>query len=173
MSRRKGRRQRVAFHLHEARKPSAIPNYFVLVEVKASTARGGTSRSHISSIMPARLADRVWWTNFQSSLKNIYVRLSGQISVHNALKYGTKPIRYVTLHFRDRRCAASLPHKNCAAQSTVNRRPFRYDFHGGANAIRYGINTAYGLMSLVWKQSERWSIISLSYILTSLSDTKN
>ena len=58
---------------------------------------------------------------FQSSLLNIYFRLSGSgprsylftsstghIGVHTALKYGTKPIGYMTVHFRDRRGAGAI-----------------------------------------------------------------
>ena len=39
--------------------------------------RGGTSRSHTSNLVLARLAERVWCAKFQSSLLNIYFRLSG------------------------------------------------------------------------------------------------
>ena len=34
-------------------------------------------------------------------------------------KYGTKPIRYVMLHDRDRRSAASLRHRNRAATTLL------------------------------------------------------
>ena len=53
------------------------------------------------------------------------------------------PIRYVTLHFRDRRGAASLRHGNRAATTVLcaNRSPIRYGFRGGAKAIRYSVNT--------------------------------
>ena len=37
-----------------------------------------------------------------------------------AAKYGTEFIRYGTLHFRDRRGAASLRHRNCAAYNRSN-----------------------------------------------------
>ena len=39
----------------------------------------------------------------------------GRIGDNTAPKYGTKPIRYVTLHFRDWRGAASLRYRNRAA----------------------------------------------------------
>ena len=65
---------------------------------------------------------------FQSSLLN-YFLLSGfqlsllyatdRISEHTAPKYGTKPIRYVTLRFRDRCGAASLCHRNRAATTVL------------------------------------------------------
>jgi len=69
----------------------------------------------------------------QSSLLNIYLHLSGssprsclftsstgQIGVHTALKYGTKPIGYMTLHFRDQRGAASLIlHRNRASTTFI------------------------------------------------------
>ena len=65
---------------------------------------------------------------FQSSPLN-YFLLSGfqlsllyatdRISEHTAPKYGTKPIRYVTLRFRDRCGAASLCHRNRAATTVL------------------------------------------------------
>ena len=45
--------------------------------VWTATALGSTSRSHISNILLARLAQRAWCTKFHSSLLNIYFRLSG------------------------------------------------------------------------------------------------
>ena len=58
---------------------------------------------------------------------------------------GTKPIRYVTLHFRDRRGAArrgaTLFRYRYRAEITqfllVNRSPIRYGFRADARAIRY------------------------------------
>ena len=47
-------------------------------------------------------------------------------------KYGTESIRYGTLHFRDRRGAASIRHRNRAATIVlmcVNRHSIRYDFN--------------------------------------------
>lgn len=44
--------------------------------------RGGAGRrvqevhTHLTCILPARLAERVWFTKFQSSLLNVYFRLS-------------------------------------------------------------------------------------------------
>ena len=67
----------------------------------------GTSRSHTSKIVPERSVERVWWTRSQSSVDSSprsYLSTSAtvRISVHTALKSGTEPIRYMTLHFRDR-----------------------------------------------------------------------
>ena len=42
----------------------------------------------------------------------LFTSATGRISVHTAPKYATKPIRFVTLHFRDRHGAASLRHRN-------------------------------------------------------------
>lgn len=39
--------------------------------------RNGTSRSHTSNIAPEWFAKRGWWTKSQTSLLNIYFRLSG------------------------------------------------------------------------------------------------
>lgn len=51
-----------------------------------------------------------------------------------------RPIRYVTLHLRNRREAASLRYRNGAATSVrvwTELSPNHYDFHGGVNAIWY------------------------------------
>ena len=54
-------------------------------------------------------------------------------------KYGTKPIRYVMLHDRDRRRVSSLRRRNRAATTRlgVNRHPIQYDFLGGPKSIWY------------------------------------
>ena len=64
-----------------------------------------------------------------------------QKGVHTALKCDTEPIRYVTLHLRDRRGAASLRYRN-RAKNTVNRSPIRYDFRAGAKGMRYSVKIA-------------------------------
>ena len=48
-----------------------------------------------------------------------FTSATGQIGIHTAPKYGTKPIRYVMLHFRYRRGAASLRHRNRAATTAL------------------------------------------------------
>ena len=68
--------------------------------VRTALARGSTSRSHTSNMVLAQLAERVWWTKFQSSLLNIYFRLS-EFQASLLLIYFRnvkKTIRYVTLH---------------------------------------------------------------------------
>ena len=76
--------------------------------------------SHTSNIAPARLAERVWCTKFASVSSNPrFTSATGRIGVHTAPKYGTKPIRYVTLHFRERRGAASLRRRNRAATTVL------------------------------------------------------
>ena len=64
-----------------------------------------------------------------------------QIRVQTAPKCCTEPLRYVTLHFRDRRGAASLRYRN-RAQITVlcEQKPYiRYGFRAGARAIPFGL----------------------------------
>ena len=48
---------------------------------------------------------------------------TGWVGIHTAPRYGTNPVRYKTLHFRNRRGAASLRHWNRAPQPflCVNR----------------------------------------------------
>ena len=94
------------------------------------------------NIVMARLAERVWCTKFKCSLPNqiltsasvgssprsyLFTSAMVRIPVHTAPKYGTKPIRYVTLHFQDRRGPAWLRRSN---------RPFyRYDGHIESRSI--------------------------------------
>ena len=90
-----------------------------LATVWTATVQTWTSRSHTSKILPERLVERVWGTTSQSSVDSssrAYLSTSAtvRISVHTALKSGTEPIRYMTLHFRDRRGEASLRYKNRA-----------------------------------------------------------
>ena len=47
----------------------------------------------------------------------LFTSATGRIGVHTTPKYGKKPIRYVTLYFRDRLGAASLWHRNCSTTS--------------------------------------------------------
>ena len=49
------------------------------------------------------------------------------------------PIRYVTLHFRDRRCAASLRYRN---RAEITEARFRYGFRAGAKSVRWTVNIA-------------------------------
>ena len=64
----------------------------------------------------------VWFIKFRFLLLNIDFSFSGfqartlftfatvRIGVYTALKCGTEPIRYVTLHFRDSRRLRVVPH---------------------------------------------------------------
>ena len=45
----------------------------------------------------------------------LFTSATGRIGFHTVSKYGIKPIQCVTLHFRDRRGAASVHHRNRAA----------------------------------------------------------
>ena len=68
----------------------------------------------------------LYWIGFMLS----YEKLSG-IMIWT-------PIRYVTLHLRNRPGAASLRYRNGAATSVrvwTELSPMQYDFHGGVNAI--------------------------------------
>ena len=82
--------------------------------------------SHTLKIVLERLAEMVWFIKFHFLLLSIYFPFSGfqarslftfatvRIGVYTAQKCGTEPIRYVTLHFRDRRGPASIGHRNRA-----------------------------------------------------------
>ena len=72
----------------------------------------------------------------------LFTSARGRIGFHTPSKYGTKPPRYVTLHFRDRRGFAPSDIAPKSSSLSVNRRPIRYDFCGGAKAIRYSVEVA-------------------------------
>ena len=127
-------------------KPSGI--------VWTARAQDGTSRSHTSNIVPRRLAERVWWTKFQSPLLNICSRLSGfqssllliyfrdgpnRCSLHQSMAQNLSDMWRCTFEI-GRPGAASPRHRNRAATQPflcVNRRPFWHDFGGGAKSVRY------------------------------------
>ena len=108
-------------------------------------SRDGTRRSHTSNIVPARLAESVWCTslNFRpyswiftfvsvgsSPRSYLHTSATGRLGVHTAPKYDAKPIKYVPLHFWDRRDAASLRHRNCSATTVFvcERKPYLVSF---------------------------------------------
>ena len=84
-----------------------------------------------------------------SSLRSyLFTSATVRIGVPIAPKYGTvsmEPTRYVTLHFRDQRGAASLRHRHRAEITSlcVNRSPIRYDFCTSEKAIQCSANIAY------------------------------
>ena len=52
-------------------------------------------------------------------LSRLFTFATGRIGVHTAPKCDIKPIRYVTLHFRDRLGAASLRHRSLTATTVL------------------------------------------------------
>ena len=56
-----------------------------------------------------------------SDRKVLFTSATGRTGVATAPKCGTEPIRYVSLHFRDRSGAASVRHKNRAATTVLVR----------------------------------------------------
>ena len=65
-----------------------------------------------------------------------------QIQVQTAPKCCTEPLRYVTLHFRDRRGAASPRYRNRAEIIVLmfEQKPYiRYGFRACARAIPFGL----------------------------------
>ena len=106
-------------------KPSGI--------VWTATAQSGTSRSHTSNIVRPRLAERVWWTKFQSPLLNICSRLSGfqssllliyfrdgpnRCSLHQSMAQKLSDM-WRSIFEIGRPGAASLRHRNRAATTVL------------------------------------------------------
>ena len=75
----------------------------------------------------------------QSSLLVVDCRFGSILSSAQLKKVLRKPIRNVTIHFEDRRNAASLRHKNQYEIDVlcVNGSPIRYVFGDGTRAIRF------------------------------------
>ena len=97
------------------------PSWFSELVTRLFQADSGYSEHRASA-----LAERVW--SLYLSLVNIYFRLSEFYSWllliyfrdgPNRCSHYTKPIRYVTLHFRDRPGASSLRHRNHAATTVL------------------------------------------------------
>ena len=125
-------------------KPSGI--------VWTATAQSSTSRSHTSNIVPRRLAERVWWTKFQSLLLNICSRLSGfqssllliyfrdgpnRFSLHQSMAQNLSDMWRSTFEI-GRPCAASSRHRNRAATTVLVCGEMSFlAWCGGAKSIRY------------------------------------
>ena len=80
----------------------------------------------------------------------LFTSSTDRVGVHTPPKYGIKPIQYVTLHFRDRRGAASLRHKNRAATTVLvgKQKPCPVWFSWRRNFIRYSVTTVVFLFVL-------------------------
>ena len=92
----------------------------------------------------------------------LFTSTTGRIGVYKlSPKYGTKPIRFVTLHFQKtaRRSFASSK----KSRSHNHSCPIRYDFHGRAKAIPYSVNIASDSYPVtIYKSDEKredWMII--------------
>ena len=92
----------------------------------------------------------------------LFTSTTGRIGVYKlSPKYGTKPIRFVTLHFQKtaRRSFASSKKSRSHSHSC----PIRYDFHGRAKAIQYNVNIASDSYPVtIYKSDEKredWMII--------------
>ena len=124
-------------------KPSGI--------VWTARAQDGTSLSHTSNIVRRRLAERVWWTKFQSSLLNICSRLSGFQTSLRLIYFRDGGVHCTKVwHKTYPICDAALSRSAGPAQLRpvteialpqpflcVKRCPFWHDFGGGAKSIQY------------------------------------
>ena len=97
-----------------------------------ATARGGTSRSHTSNIVPAWLAERACCPVLTSE----YFFASA----------GSGPRTNLVTNWRWSHCS-KVGHKTYPIYDSrlsksflcANRNPIRYDFRGGAKAVRYSV----------------------------------
>ena len=116
--------------------------------------RTGTSCLHASNVVPERLTDRELNLSSHSSIFTsvsvdssprscLFIFATVRIPVQTAPKCGTKPMRYVTLDFRDERGATSL---RCRSLVEIKRErtPYPVWFRAGARAIRHTVNVPYG-----------------------------
>ena len=136
-----------------------IPDENLSVIVWTATTRA--SLSHTLNFKPARLAERVWCTKFQSSLLNIYFRLFSY-QAHSLLpmyfRYGSKrcshctqvwfkpyPICDATLSRLARRSFVAPSQPEIAPPQSflcVNRSFIQYHFLGGVKVIWCCMDTA-------------------------------
>ena len=152
--------------------PNLYPPWFIQyrmafrVDTKSHSAyyeqlryRTEASRSQTLNIVPERLAERIWWAKFQSSLLNINFRLSGFQS--SLLSFTSATVRkLLTLHFRIRRGAGSLRYRTRAKNTVLmcEQNPcIRYDYRAGANLdIRYSVSMVSILLYWVITDSTTW-----------------
>ena len=72
----------------------------------------------------------------------LFIFATVQIPVQTEPKCGTKPVRFVTLDFRDERDAASLRYRSLV-EIKRERTPYPVWFRAGARAIRHTVNVPY------------------------------
>ena len=80
------------------------------------------------------------WVPASRSRSYLFISARGRIGDNTAPKYGTKPIRYVKLHFRDWRGATSLRYRNRAATTVrvCGQKPYTvWQFRRPAKDIQY------------------------------------
>ena len=112
----------------------------------ATTRLGDKSRSHRASSTVGREGLVHSWIFTSASVGS--APPSAIYGVHTAPKYGTKPIRYVTLHFRDRRSTALVRPRNrdeinvcflCLNKSPIGF--YGHDFRCRSKAIQHSANS--------------------------------
>ena len=115
--------------------------------------RTGTSCLHASNVVPERLTDRELNLSSHSSIFTsvsvdssprcyLFTFATVRIPVQTEPKCGTKPVRFVTLDFRDERDAASLQYRSLV-EIKRERTPFPVWFRAGVRAIRHTVNVPY------------------------------
>ena len=116
--------------------------------------RNGTSRSHTSNIAPEWFAKRGWWTKSQTSLLNIYFRLSGFQSslLFIYFRYGSH--LYGTVH--------TCSHCIDQSETTNPSDKWRSFFEIGAAQFRPVTETArLNHRSYVWKEAPPGVVFTL------------
>ena len=96
-----------------------------------ATARGGTSRSHTSNIVPAWLAERAWCPVLTSEYFFVSAGSSPRTNLVTKVVTLLLKVGHKTYPIYDSRLSKSF--------LCVNRNPIRYDFRGGAKAVRYSV----------------------------------
>ena len=88
---------------YEQQRPGATK----LVDTLRTSCRQGQLRGFgaLNSSLHSRIFTSL--SDGSSPRSYLFTSATGRIGVHTTAKYGTKPIRYVTLYFRDRLGAAS------------------------------------------------------------------
>ena len=93
-----------------------VPRKSILYRVNSNRARGLTSRSHTSEIVPARLSESIWCSKFQSSFLNNYFRFSGFQSSLLLIHFRHGPEQVFTLHQSMTQYLSDMRHSTFVAQ---------------------------------------------------------
>ena len=112
-----------------------------VVHTHQTSCRSGWPR-RFGELNPSPHSSIFTSVSVDSSPRSYLLTSMVQIQVQTAPKCWTEPLRYMTLHFRDRRGTASLRYRKGVKITVLmcKQRPYiQYGFRAGARAIPFGL----------------------------------